>query len=390
MKTLVTNYTFSAATKQITFTDYPSLKLDQILLITNVNDNIIIYNFADPTAGGTLTGNVLTLTYNTAAMSNTDRLQIFIDDYVVPSTEASLTAVQVRIDNTNTLLNVLTARQDTINISASTINLNTDEVEGLIRTTNSNLTGINLNVNTFNRQLTGQVDTFNRQLTGQVLTINQNVSGNNTNLTNLVTITRDLTARVNTINQNVSATNARLSSVDIKLSNLDTTNSRLQTLINQTDGIEGSLTNIDTDLDTTNANLQTLINQTDGIEGSIDGVENILNAINSNTIYFNPNNINTVITQGLTNNFEFNADNPAHIFNIYGVSYAGYDQYLQIYDQNDGTIKFSQKIKANENFTIEFLRGLYVGYGFIRNSLTPILYTPGNNDLTMTVSFYAL
>jgi len=60
--------------------------LDSILLITNVTDNIIIYNFADPTKGGTVSDNVLTLTYDTSSMSNTDKLLIFYDDstYVEP------------------------------------------------------------------------------------------------------------------------------------------------------------------------------------------------------------------------------------------------------------------------------------------------------------------
>ena len=73
-------YAFNAAAKTITFSGVPTFGLEQILLITNVNPNIIIYNFADPTPnGGTLVGNVLTLDYNTASMSNTDPLQIYID-----------------------------------------------------------------------------------------------------------------------------------------------------------------------------------------------------------------------------------------------------------------------------------------------------------------------
>ena len=38
--------------------------LNQLLLITNVTKNIIIYNFADSTLGGTINNNVLSLTYN--------------------------------------------------------------------------------------------------------------------------------------------------------------------------------------------------------------------------------------------------------------------------------------------------------------------------------------
>ena len=166
MKTLVTNYTFSAAAKQITLTDYPSIKLDQILLITNVTDNVIIYNFADPTAGGTLTGNVLTLLYNTTSMSDSDRLQIFIEDYVVPATETSLSRA-------NTLLNALTAKQDVFNLDISAVNVNTNELEELTRT-------------------------FNRQLTAQTLTINQNVSSTNPRLSSIDT---KLTTLINQTDQ---------------------------------------------------------------------------------------------------------------------------------------------------------------------------------------------
>lgn len=79
MKKLITNYTFNAAAKQITFTDFTSISIKNVLLITNVTDNILIYNFASPALGGTTSSNVLTLTYNTASMENTDNLQIFYD-----------------------------------------------------------------------------------------------------------------------------------------------------------------------------------------------------------------------------------------------------------------------------------------------------------------------
>jgi hypothetical protein len=82
MKIKISNYTFNAVAKTITFTDYASISLDQVLLVTNVTDNIIIYNFAQPTLGGTVATNVLTLTYNTASMSDTDNLQIFFEDNV--------------------------------------------------------------------------------------------------------------------------------------------------------------------------------------------------------------------------------------------------------------------------------------------------------------------
>jgi len=80
MKTQILNYSFNKLTKQITFTDINPIRLDSILLITDVTANIIIYNFADPLKGGTVATNVLTLTYDTSALNNTDKLQIFYDD----------------------------------------------------------------------------------------------------------------------------------------------------------------------------------------------------------------------------------------------------------------------------------------------------------------------
>ena len=85
MKTLTTTYAFSASPiGRVQITSYPNITLDQILLITNVTRNTIIYNFADPTKGGYLTGNVLTLSATTTSMLSTDRLQIFIDDLTSP------------------------------------------------------------------------------------------------------------------------------------------------------------------------------------------------------------------------------------------------------------------------------------------------------------------
>lgn len=80
MKKLITNYTFDASAKTIMLSDYTTVTREGILLITNVTDNIIIYNFADATAGGTVSGNVIALTYNTTTMDDSDDLQIFYDD----------------------------------------------------------------------------------------------------------------------------------------------------------------------------------------------------------------------------------------------------------------------------------------------------------------------
>ena len=90
MKVQLTNYAFDKTAKTVTFTDYTSIRLDSVLLITNVTDNIIIYNFAEPTLGGTVATNVLTLIYDTSTMDDTDSLQIFYDDTDVQPSNAEL------------------------------------------------------------------------------------------------------------------------------------------------------------------------------------------------------------------------------------------------------------------------------------------------------------
>jgi hypothetical protein len=94
MKILFEDYTFNASAKQIRFNTTSVIGLEQLLVITNVTDNIIIYNFADPSAGGTISNNVLTLNYNTVSMSNTDSLQIFLDNVLTPASDEMLQSIQ--------------------------------------------------------------------------------------------------------------------------------------------------------------------------------------------------------------------------------------------------------------------------------------------------------
>lgn len=107
MKVQILNYQFNKTAKTVTFTDYTTIRLDSILLITNVTDNIIVYNFADPLLGGTVTNNVLTLTYNTSAMDDTDKLQIFYDDGDIQPANSEL---QTTLNSLTETLQELTGR----------------------------------------------------------------------------------------------------------------------------------------------------------------------------------------------------------------------------------------------------------------------------------------
>lgn len=72
------SFVFDKDLRTITFSGI-DIEQEQILLITNTTDQILIYSFADPNIGGILAGSVLTLDYDTTSMSNTDRLQIYVD-----------------------------------------------------------------------------------------------------------------------------------------------------------------------------------------------------------------------------------------------------------------------------------------------------------------------
>lgn len=81
----VGSYTFNAAAKTVAISGFSAISLEQILLITNVTRNTIIYNFADATKGATLSGTTLTLAFDTTSHSSSDRLQIFLTDTEDPS-----------------------------------------------------------------------------------------------------------------------------------------------------------------------------------------------------------------------------------------------------------------------------------------------------------------
>lgn len=76
-KRVVKNYTFDASTKTITLPDFDSsFDLSRLDKITNATRNTVIYDKKDASKGGTNSGNVITLAYDTVAMSNSDILSV--------------------------------------------------------------------------------------------------------------------------------------------------------------------------------------------------------------------------------------------------------------------------------------------------------------------------
>ena len=85
------SYAFNAGAGTVTFSGI-SLTLDQIALIVDQTAGVTIYQFNNAALGGSLSGDVLTLTYSTAALSNSDVLAIYVN---VTSTQAVSGTVSV-------------------------------------------------------------------------------------------------------------------------------------------------------------------------------------------------------------------------------------------------------------------------------------------------------
>lgn len=86
---LDTAYTFNAAIRTVTLPVF--VPRERLILITNVTTNKVIYNFSDPSLRATsytstvspenVESTVIVLNYDTTTMSNSDRLQVVVDEY---------------------------------------------------------------------------------------------------------------------------------------------------------------------------------------------------------------------------------------------------------------------------------------------------------------------
>ena len=79
MKKLLTGWLFDTDKGEITFIDYNSIRIESILLIINSTKDVVMYNWCDYKLSGTVSGNVLTVDYDTRRMSNQDRLLIYYE-----------------------------------------------------------------------------------------------------------------------------------------------------------------------------------------------------------------------------------------------------------------------------------------------------------------------
>ena len=91
------DYSFNASANSVTIINHTeNFTKEHLLLITNTTDNQILYNFGCVGFGGVInsTSKVITLEYDTAAMSDSDTLQIVLyvdEDHVDTATINLLT-----------------------------------------------------------------------------------------------------------------------------------------------------------------------------------------------------------------------------------------------------------------------------------------------------------
>lgn len=106
MKKLIKNYTFDAGSNKVILNDYSIIRLDSVLVITDVVTNSIIYNFADPNTGGSVNGNEFIFKNDVTGRAG-HSLQIFYDDdsnLASDETLETLVAITKNSDNSIALL----------------------------------------------------------------------------------------------------------------------------------------------------------------------------------------------------------------------------------------------------------------------------------------------
>jgi hypothetical protein len=112
---ILESYTFVPSAKTIIFNN-KVVRKEQLMLITNVTTNSVIYNYTDSTLGSTshiasTSGNVesttVTLIYDTTSMSSTDKLAIFVEETnesLLPSETFMDPVAKIRVSQPQSLI----------------------------------------------------------------------------------------------------------------------------------------------------------------------------------------------------------------------------------------------------------------------------------------------
>jgi hypothetical protein len=281
------SYTFDASAKEITLSGVNTVIIEQFLLIVNLVDQQIIYSPVKIGYGGTVSGNVITLDYDTTLMSDTDELQIYfaLDNStdIFPtqisgtvSVDTSLLATSAKQDLLLTELQAKADLSETQPVSLASIPLPTgasteatlievrdylDTVETKLQSIITNTTGVNLEATQI--QVRDYLDTVETKLQSLITALGTPFQaggsiGNTSFIANAGT------------NLNTSALS------------LEATQQLLLTALNDiktyTDGIETLLTNINSKDFATQTTLNTLLKPADTLT-KVTTVDTITNPV---------------------------------------------------------------------------------------------------------------
>lgn len=122
MKQVIKNYSFNAAAKTVTLTDFSTVLLERLALITDTTANKIIYNFADNTVTtATVSTNVITLSTLPSGVVTGDKLRI---DYDVQTGDPVYDMLGLPANNTygSTTALVDSATATLVNVASSPAN----------------------------------------------------------------------------------------------------------------------------------------------------------------------------------------------------------------------------------------------------------------------------
>lgn len=165
---ILESYALTPATKTVVITG-KNIRREQLLLITNVTSNTVIYNFSDNSLGctsftnstDTTTGletTTIVLTYNTAAMSANDKLAIMVEETyqeIVPSETMRDPVDKLRVSTPQSLIDtdfeygMQPTKWDNVNLLNNRPSASFDPTQGISNTSRTDLTFIGANTSAY-------------------------------------------------------------------------------------------------------------------------------------------------------------------------------------------------------------------------------------------------
>lgn len=175
----ITNYTFNASAKTITFNDYATIDIARVVSVVNVSNGT--NNYVNPTSclaikmyqpatgdfnykKASATGNVLTVTCDTSQMTNSDKLQIIYDDpnYSIYDTNGNLKTSDQNLSGAISCGKMLVSEANSADIKS--------DLDTLSKAVSSNALQVNETNSTFLNNITSiKANTSNIPALGQAV-----------------------------------------------------------------------------------------------------------------------------------------------------------------------------------------------------------------------------